>query len=112
VTTRLGRSSPRPGSGWQQAQADASGEAATEASTSRARSQARSWGRFTRNFVVQGSAAEWALCWMASIRRRLRDLGEGAWLTESAHLVFFLHDEIVVHCPKEQAEDVAAAVRE
>ena len=112
VTTRLGRSSPRPGSGWQQAQADASGEAATEASTSRARSQARSWGRFTRNFVVQGSAAEWALCWMASIRRRLRDLGGGAWLTESAHLVFFLHDEIVVHCPKGQAEDVAADVRE
>ena len=22
------------------------------------------WGRFTRNFVVQGTAAEWALCWI------------------------------------------------
>ncbi|MDO7882137.1 bifunctional 3'-5' exonuclease/DNA polymerase [Protaetiibacter sp. WY-16] len=112
VTTRLGRSSPPPSEAWREAQADASGESATEAATKRARSQARSWGRFTRNFVVQGSAAEWALCWMASIRARLRELADGAWFTDSAHLVFFLHDEIVVHCPAGQAESVAAAVRE
>jgi DNA polymerase-1 len=61
--------------------------------------------------VVQGSAAEWALCWMAGLRGRLHDLGHGRWITESPHLVFFMHDEVVVHCPAERAADVEAAVR-
>ena len=30
-------------------------------------------GRFTRNFVVQATAAEWALCLLADLRGRLRD---------------------------------------
>jgi DNA polymerase-1 len=111
VTTRLGRSSPRPGREWRDSQADAYGETATDAEASRARGQARGWGRFTRNFVVQGSAAEWALCWMAGLRGRLHDLGHGRWITESPHLVFFMHDEVVVHCPAERAADVEAAVR-
>jgi DNA polymerase-1 len=29
-----------------------------------------------------------------------------------AHLVFFLHDEVIVHAPAEQAEEAAAAIRE
>ncbi len=105
VTTRLGRSSP-PGQrfeGWN--------EARSEADTSRARERSRAWGRFTRNFVVQGTAAEWALCWMASIRRRLRELDEG-WFTDAPHLVFFLHDEVVVHTPAELAGPVATAITE
>lgn len=112
VMTRLGRTSPSPSSGWTDAQTEAGGELATEATTSRARSRARAWGRFTRNFVVQGTAAEWALCWMAGIRRRLADLNGGSWITDGAHLVFFLHDEVVVHAPRERAEEVAALVRE
>lgn len=100
VTTRLGRSSPRG----QDASYD---EVASETEVTRARGRARAWGRFTRNFIVQGTAAEWALCWMASIRRRLNDLGGGAWLTDAPHLVFFLHDEVVVHCPAELADLVA-----
>jgi DNA polymerase-1 len=48
-------------------------------------------GRFTRNFVVQATAAEWALCLVAELRRRLADEPE-------AELVFFQHDEVVVHC--------------
>lgn len=112
VTTQLGRSSPLPGSQWQHAQSQAYDETATESETSRARGQSRAWGRFTRNFVVQGTAAEWALCWMASIRRRLTMLGGDAWLTDAPHLVFFLHDEIVVHTPAALADDVAAQVRE
>jgi DNA polymerase-1 len=111
VSTRLGRSSPPPGAGWREAQSLAHGETATEAETSRARSQARSWGRFTRNFIVQGTAAEWALCWMASTRRRLHDLGGGARLTDAPHLVFFLHDEVVVHTPAELADRVAEELR-
>ena len=99
VTTRLGRSSP-PGQrfeGWSDGRSDAE--------TSRARERSRSWGRFTRNFVVQGTAAEWALCWMASIRRRLREL-DGRGFEDAPHLVFFLHDEVVVHTPAELADAV------
>ena len=105
VTTRLGRSSP-PGQrfeGWN--------EARSEADTSRARERSRSWGRFTRNFIVQGTAAEWALCWMASIRRGLRELASG-WFTAAPHLVFFLHDEVVVHTPAELADPVRAVLAE
>ncbi|RWZ52649.1 bifunctional 3'-5' exonuclease/DNA polymerase [Labedella phragmitis] len=112
VSTRLGRSSPVPGRGWRELQELAAGDAATEAIGRRARTEARNWGRFTRNFVVQGSAAEWALCWMASLRTRLTQLADGTPLTESAHLVFFLHDEIVVHSPIEQADRVARLVTE
>lgn len=111
VTTRLGRSSPLPDEQWHAAQADAYGETATDAETSRARGQARGWGRFTRNFIVQGSAAEWALCWMASLRRMLHEFSDGAWLTDGPHLVFFMHDEVVVHCPAETADAVAELIR-
>lgn len=110
VTTRLGRSSPRPGGAWGDVQAAAYGDTATDADASRARGQARSWGRFTRNFIVQGSAAEWALCWMATLRGTLRELGGPAWLTDAPHLVFFLHDEIVVHCPASMTNAVVAAI--
>ena len=110
VTTRLGRSSPLPGKGWHELQAAAYGEESTEADASRARGQARSWGRFTRNFVVQGSAAEWALCWMATLRGTLRELGGTVWLTDAPHLVFFLHDEIVVHSPEPMVDAVVSAI--
>ncbi|HEY0260959.1 MAG TPA: bifunctional 3'-5' exonuclease/DNA polymerase, partial [Lacisediminihabitans sp.] len=112
VTTRLGRSSPRPGAAWRESQSDAYDETATDAETARARGQSRGWGRFTRNFVVQGTAAEWALCWMANLRRSLIELSGDAWLTDGPHLVFFMHDEVVVHCPAELTERVEAAVRQ
>ena len=122
VSTRLGRSSPRPGVAWQDDQARASEAGASAADERRARSQARDWGRFTRNFIVQGSAAEWALCWMAEIRKGLTALpaapvaaagrtprGEFEALP---HLVFFLHDEVIVHTPAALAEEVARIVTE
>lgn len=114
VSTWLGRGSPRPGADWEQAQAGAY-EADDGA---RARSYTRSWGRFTRNFVVQGTAAEWALAWLASVRRRLWALGEGARgegtgvFATRPHLAFFLHDEVVVHAPQAMADDVARELRE
>jgi len=110
VTTRLGRSSPVPGSEWQAAQGDAYGEDATPQSAARARGAARSWGRFTRNFIVQGTAAEWALCWMAGLRGRLWNLTDGEF-TARPHLVFFLHDEVIVHAPAEIAEHVVTEIR-
>src|SRR5690606_8683945 len=61
---------------------------------------ARDRGRFTRNFVVQATAAEWALALLALLRGRLPD---------PARLVFFQHDEVMVHCPSDLADQVAAA---
>lgn len=119
VSTLLGRSSPRPDDSWRRAQSPGDEPGAADADESRARSRARERGRFTRNFVVQGTAAEWALLWLAEIRHRLLSLPEspvaaepsGPVFARRAHLAFFLHDEVIVHCPQEQAADVADAVR-
>ncbi|MDF2444479.1 MAG: polymerase [Subtercola sp.] len=74
VTSRLGRSAPRPGETWWETQALAREGSPNEAAQQQARREARDWGRFTRNFVVQASAADWALCWLADLRRRLAAL--------------------------------------
>nr|WP_239528269.1 bifunctional 3'-5' exonuclease/DNA polymerase [Microbacterium esteraromaticum] len=120
VSTLLGRSSPRPDDAWRLAQSQASGPDAAGAEESRARSRARDRGRFTRNFVVQGTAAEWALLWLAEIRHRLMTLppasdaavASGPVFRDRAHLAFFLHDEVIVHAPTNQAGAVAAIVRD
>ncbi|HRQ00610.1 MAG TPA: bifunctional 3'-5' exonuclease/DNA polymerase, partial [Terrimesophilobacter sp.] len=91
VSTWLGRSSPRPDEKWLETQARASNEGATDAHTTRARQSAKAWGRFTRNFVVQGTAAEWAMSWMALTRQSLFELG--GWRDDSPHLAFFLVSE-------------------
>ncbi|MFF3733205.1 bifunctional 3'-5' exonuclease/DNA polymerase [Streptomyces sp. NPDC002476] len=70
-----------------------------------ASSSARARGRFTRNFVVQGSAADWALLLLAALRRAIGSAGL------RAELVFFQHDEVIVHCPREEAEAVVEAIR-
>jgi DNA polymerase-1 len=70
----------------------------------------RAYGRFTRNFVVQGTGAEWALCWIADLRNRLWQIGGDGSLVDRPHLVFFLHDEVVVHTPVGLADEVAAQV--
>jgi DNA polymerase-1 len=72
----------------------------------------RAFGRFTRNFVVQGTGAEWALCWVADLRNRLWRLGGDGPLAARPHLVLFLHDEVVVHTPAALADAVAAQVAE
>ncbi|MEW2248368.1 bifunctional 3'-5' exonuclease/DNA polymerase [Streptomyces sp. NPDC058733] len=69
-----------------------------------ASTDARARGRFARNFVVQGSAADWALLMLAGLRQRCADM--------AAELVFFQHDEVIVHCPEEEAPAVVAAIRE
>ncbi|OLE26930.1 MAG: bifunctional 3'-5' exonuclease/DNA polymerase [Actinobacteria bacterium 13_1_20CM_3_71_11] len=63
---------------------------------------ARARGRFTRNFVIQATAAEWALVLLALLRTDLAGTG--------AHLVFFQHDEVIVHAPVGQAAQVAALI--
>jgi len=108
VSTWLGRTSP-PG------RDAAYDETRSDDERARARSDGRAWGRFTRNFVVQGTAAEWALCWMGALRRMLWELGGGdadpCPLTARPHLVFFLHDELIVHAPAGLADAVADALR-
>ncbi|WP_406199066.1 bifunctional 3'-5' exonuclease/DNA polymerase [Streptomyces sp. NBC_01017] len=69
-----------------------------------ASTNARARGRFARNFVVQGSAADWTLLLLAALRRACAGM--------AAELVFFQHDEVIVHCPEEEAETVVTAIRE
>jgi DNA polymerase-1 len=61
---------------------------------------------------VQGTGAEWALCWIADLRNRLWRIGGEGSLVERPHLVFFLHDEVVVHAPIGLADEVAALVEQ
>lgn len=99
VSTFLGRVSPAPRPQWfEQQRRQSTAEEERAAGTA-----ARSWGRFTRNFVVQGTAAEWALCWMAQIRQKLRSTRINGEPLRS-HLVYFLHDEVIVYGPAHEAE--------
>ena len=110
VSTWLGRTSPAPGQQWLTATADVS----TAEAESRSRTLRRSAGRFTRNFVIQGTAAEWALCWMGEIRRRLRQGTPDGQARDPlrTRLVFFVHDEVVLHGPAEEADAVRRIVTE
>ncbi|MDK9498204.1 bifunctional 3'-5' exonuclease/DNA polymerase [Streptomyces katrae] len=111
VRTWLGRTCPPPAGA---AEADEAG-IPQEQGPERADSEDTGWtpgyastntrarGRFTRNFVVQGSAADWALLMLAALRQATAGM--------RAELVFFQHDEVIVHCPAEEAEAVVEAVR-
>lgn len=105
VTSRLGRSSPPPSERWFLSQRSTSAE-----EQRRADAIARSRGRFTRNFVVQGSAADWAACWLAELRRRLRTMRADGSAT--GELVFFLHDEVMVHAPDSAVDACIRAIEE
>ncbi|GLZ32146.1 DNA polymerase I [Lentzea sp. NBRC 105346] len=98
VRSRLGRTSPTPSDAWREltGAADDAGDSAA-----RSRQAARNWGRFTRNFVVQASAADWTAALLAVLRTHL---------PPDAHLVFFQHDEVLVHCPAPAAEAACDAI--
>lgn len=117
VRSVLGRTCPRAPAGWLDG-------LSTEAAGARSRAR----GRFTRNFVVQASAADWAGVLLAGLRTRLAVLEasrpgrSGASGTQGGRsgmpyppgprLVFFQHDEVVVEAPAELADAVVAAVAE
>ena len=67
---------------------------------SAAREAAR--GRYGRNAVVQGAAAELFKMWAVTVRARIAPLGAG--------IVLCLHDELLVHVPAERAEQAAQLV--
>jgi DNA polymerase family A len=142
VRSRLGRTCPPPSDAWRGLTAVADDPDAEEAQAGRS---LRARGRFTRNFVVQASAADWAIVLLAGLRRRLAAISmpneAGAHpaaqaagppggaapgaaqpggaapgaarpgdVAPAARLVFFQHDEVIVHCPEDMAHVVADAV--
>ncbi|MCW2540817.1 MAG: polymerase [Frankiales bacterium] len=72
----------------------------TDAETERRAAAGR--GRFARNAVVQGAAAEFFKAWAATVRARCRPM--------DGQIVMCLHDELLVQAPEGQVEQVAAAV--
>jgi DNA polymerase I len=60
-------------------------------------------GRFARNAVVQGSAAELFKAWAATVRAASRPLG--------AQIVLCLHDELLVQAPEQVGDEVAGLLR-
>ena len=127
VRSRLGRTCPPPSSDWRGLTAEPDDPGAEDP---RAGRSVRARGRFTRNFVVQASAADWAVVFLAGLRRRLAPVslpyatgvvpaaasaappGAEAADAPQPRLVFFQHDEVIVHCPEGLAGDVVAAVGE
>ena len=74
------------------------------AAESRSSSRAAAYGRYARNAMIQGAAAELFKMWAVIVRARCAPLG--------ARTVLCLHDELLVHSPREQAETVSALVDE
>ncbi|MCX5377585.1 bifunctional 3'-5' exonuclease/DNA polymerase [Streptomyces sp. NBC_00091] len=107
VRTWLGRTCPPPAGAAEDGEAGIPQEGADSEDTAwtpgHSSTNTRARGRFTRNFVVQGSAADWALLMLAALRQATAGM--------RAELVFFQHDEVIVHCPAEEAEAVAEAIR-
>lgn len=66
------------------------------------RSRAAARGRYGRNAMIQGAAAELFKTWAVIVRARTADLG--------ARIVLCLHDELLVHTPAEAGERTAAAI--
>jgi DNA polymerase-1 len=67
-----------------------------------ARAAAR--GRYGRNALVQGAAAEFFKMWAVTVRARVAALG--------GQIVLCLHDELLVHAPAESGDAVARLVDE
>lgn len=65
-----------------------------------ARSRAAARGRFGRNAMVQGAAAEFFKTWAVLMRARSNGL--------NARIVLCLHDELLIHVPEARAAEAAA----
>jgi DNA polymerase-1 len=74
-----------------------------EGDLDRARNVAAARGRFARNALIQGAAAEFFKVWAVTVRARSKKLG--------AEIVLCLHDELLVQCPAEVTSEVAALVQ-
>jgi DNA polymerase-1 len=105
VRSWLGRTCPPASSATADAELAAGSDAPAvdDAGGSPPGARARARGRFTRNFVIQATAAEWAVTMLAGVRTALAGT--------AARLVFFQHDEVLVHCPEAAAEQVTEVVQ-
>ncbi len=74
----------------------------TDMSERDARSRAAARGRYGRNAMVQGAAAEFFKTWAVLMRARANRL--------DARVVLCLHDELLVHVPAEAGRDAAATL--
>ena len=104
VHSWLGRGCPPADEAWLRAQRDTADAASQQAADLAARSR----GRFTRNFVVQATAAEWALVWMAHTRHLIHAAG----LHTHCRQVFFVHDELVFETDEQLAAGLAHAIEQ
>jgi DNA polymerase-1 len=68
------------------------------------RSRAAAQGRYGRNAMVQGAAAELFKAWSVTVRARAAPL--------DARIVLCLHDELLVHAPVGNGEAVARLLDE
>ena len=75
---------------------------ANEVSDRDARRRAAARGRYARNAMVQGAAAELFKMWAVTVRARGAELG--------ARIVLCLHDELLVHVPAADGDDAARLV--
>ena len=78
--------------------------APAESAEPRSSSRAAAYGRYARNAMIQGAAAELFKMWALTVRARCGHLG--------ARIVLCLHDELLVHSPVEHAEAVSRLVDE
>ncbi len=70
----------------------------------RSSSRVAAYGRYARNAMIQGAAAELFKMWAVIVRARCAHLG--------ARIVLCLHDELLVHSPREHAETMSRLVDE
>jgi DNA polymerase-1 len=63
------------------------------------------WGRFARNAVVQGAAAEFFKAWAGTVRAGLAANGS------DGRIVLCLHDELLLHVPAADADATVALVK-
>ena len=70
----------------------------------RSASRAAAYGRYARNAMIQGAAAELFKMWAVTVRARCASLG--------ALIVLCLHDELLVHCRREHGEAVSRIVED
>lgn len=155
VRSVLGRTCPAPSARWRELTEEAADPDTERDPSAGLASRAR--GRFTRNFVCQASAADWAAVMLANLRVGLmrfessapalhpdlgrsggdppgtrvadnapdarttgspqdprtagspQDAASGRALDTRPELVFFQHDEVIVHCQEHLADAVVAA---
>ncbi len=70
----------------------------------RSPSRAAAYGRYARNAMIQGAAAELFKMWAVTVRARCGHL--------DARVVLCLHDELLVHCPAAHGEEVSRIVED